>query len=745
MKEKKIFTYLVVMVCCFYAACSQTPSSTENHIGKVSGTVLFNENDTNINDFEVRAYTYSSQQWHDTQPVNSAEISSDGSYAMKLPKGNYIFTLYNVQQNGPEFFYQFRHPFPCTTYELQLLEEGTYSETIYANQFFNCEPEDMSVPDDGNLPGINFDIQDTGMILGNISQANGTPFTQITIKAYACKKRQDDKLIETLGTYEKSLSAQVRPDAQGQYTICCLPIGDYFLMAEADQKEIIRLYTQYNDTPDTKPENRIKYVYHKNQATPKSIDLGDRWKVNFSMKSGTTITGHIQSEDKPNDPVKNIKVSALMASTNFEAGKSISSNANGNYTIYGLPEMSYILYADADRSEYQSCFYNTKYQSNKADVFQIENLDPIIKNFDLQKQGQLEAILIDDETNADIKDNQIYVKLYRSTDLTLVKTVQSDNGMIIAGLDEGDYKAEVITDGTPYASIYHSNETSLEDADDIPIITGRSNDTVKFKLQRGGSIKGNVVYENCYDQGNDHTFTVIAYLKKNASRIFQSEVKRNGDYEISGLPEGEDYIVRVLTDKTAYISEYFDQTYFQETATTIHVEYDQDTPHIDFNLECGRKIFGKVTDETDNMSISGVLVTATLLDQNTAYSAITDTNGEYVIKGIPSGYEYANPSAFEYEISVDTSNYGFISESYESIIQFGRAENQRELNFRLKKLSKICGTVVCPSNRKFDYCIENISPGFYDLVLLDEENEKTVIKENFQLIPNQDLTIDIDL
>jgi hypothetical protein len=745
MKVKRIITYLTLITCCFYAACSQTPSKSENNIGKVTGTVYFDDNVPHINNFEVRAYAYSSQQWHDTKPINSAGISSDGSYSMKLPKGTYIFTLFNVQQNGPEFYYKFQHQFPSTTYELRLLVEDTYSDSIiYANQFFSCEPEAMSVPNDGALPGIDFDIQDTGMILGNLSQSNGTPFTQVTIKAYACKDRNDEKLIETLGPYETSLSAVSRPDALGNYTICCLPIGDYFLMAEADQKEFITLYTQYKDDPNTKPEDRIEYVYHINQATPKNIDLGNSWRVNFRMKQGTTITGHIQSEDKPNEPIKKVYVSALMNSTNYEVGKSILSDSDGNYTIYGLPEMSYILYVDADITDYQSCFYNTKYNSADADVFKIENTNPIIKNFDLQKQGRIVAPIIDMETDEIITDNQIYVKFYRSSDLVLIKTVQSDNGIIETGLDEGIYKAEVITDGTSYASIYYYNATSFQNAVNIDITTGSTKTTVEFKLQRGGSIKGNIDYENCYEQ--DHNFTVIAYSEKNPTRIFQSEVQSNGDYEIDGLPSGNDYIVKVQTENTAYISEYYDQSYFQNTATSINVEYDQVTPKINFNLECGRQIFGKVTDDIENTSISGILIKATCLDNNLTYTTTTDSTGNYVISGIPSGYEFTNPSPFEYTISADTLNNAYISESYSSFFQFSRNETQREINFRLDKLAKICGTIICPSNRKHDYCIENILPGDYDLVLLNEENDQTLIKEDIELKSNEEMTIDdIDL
>jgi hypothetical protein len=732
MKERIVFKYLAIIACCCLVACSQDPSSNENFIGEVSGNISFDNRMSHISDFEVRAYAYRSQQWH-TTPVNSVPVSSDGSYTMKLPKGDYIFSLFNTQQNGPEFYYEFQHQFPCKTYELRLQDH--YSDVLFANEFFYCEPEPKFVPENGALPGINFDIHDTGKISGQISQAGGNAFTQVTIKAFACKTNHNQSTIQTLGKYDMSLSAQARPDADGHYTICCLPKGDYLIKVETDQPEYITFF--YDN------------VYFKDQAKIITIDSGNDWNINLMVSLGTTITGQIKSEDTPNSPIKDVLVSAVMTSTNYVIGKPFPSDANGNYIIYGLPKQHYILHANAEQTNYQSCYYNTKYHINDADAFEIVNTTPLNMNFDLQKQGQLVATIVDKETNTDIKNNQIYVKIYKSSDLNLVKTIQSNNGVIIADLDEGNYKAEVITNGTPYASIYYSNENALHHADDIPIFNGKVNDTVKFKLQRGGSIRGHVIGLNCNDPDHSedlHNYTVIAYSKSNPSRTYQDTTGIFGVYQIDGMAEGNDYIVKVQTDHSSYIPEYYKQTYFQDSATVIDVDYDNITSNINFDLECGRQIYGKITNDTDNSPISGITVKATHLTKNIVLSATTDNNGLYVITGIPSGYEYSVPSAYEYVISADTSDQSFVSADYENVIQFEQTEKQVEVNFSLKKMSKICGNVTCPSRHHFDYCFENIRPGIYDLILIDEKNEEITKYDVIDLSPNLELeNFDFDL
>jgi len=741
MKGKNFLQYVIILACTLLIACSQDPASTENQtIGDVSGVVSLGTNTLYSNDFEVRAYAYVPQQWYNNVPVNAVGVSSDGSYSMKLPTGNYIFTLYNKKQTGPSFYYQFQNQFPCKTYELQLQDHDT--ETLYTNEFFFCEPEPMAVPDSGSLPGINFDIQETGTIKGQISQAVGRPFTQVTIKVYAAKTRYDQSIIDTSGKYETSLSGQTRPDANGGYTLCCLPKGNYILMAEPDKPEYISLYTQYNEDQD-----RINYVYCLEQAEKKSIYSGDKWNVNFNIRLGATIIGQIQSEDTPIVPVKDVLVSALSISTNYSIGKPVASDANGNYTINGLPQQRYILHADTNHTTYQSCYFNSKYNTNDADAFDINNTNTLIKHFNLQKQGKLVARILDKQTDTEITNNKIYVKIYNSSDLRLVDTIQSNNGIIVANLDEGKYKAEVITNGTSYASIYHANETSLKKADDIPIYNGEVNDTVNFKLQPGGSIKGTVVGQDLDNPDKNiyiYDCTIVAYSKSNPAKTYQTKTDIDGNYLINGLPEANDYIVQAQTNNNTHIAEYYHNTYFKNSATTIEVDYGQISSNKNFDLKIGSQIYGKVTNDTNNEPISGITITTTNLDTHEKYSTTTDSNGMYVITGIPSGYEQSTPSAFEYTIFANTKGTSFDStiDTNSNLFQFERNEDQREFNFRLKLLPKLCGTVICPSMHQFDYCFDNITPGNYDLILLDEENkeidEYKNIYKNFELEPNQE-------
>lgn len=115
-----------------------------------------------------------------------------------------------------------------------------------------------------------------------------------------------------------------------------------------------------------------------------------------------------------------------------------------------------------------------------------------------------------------------------------------------------------------------------------------------------------------------------------------------------------------------------------------------------------------------------------------------------MIKGIPSGHEYSITSAYEYALEADASNTSYVSTDA-TIKQFERTENQMEINFNLKKSPRICGIVTCPSGHQFDYCLENITPGIYDLILYDEQNEEISRLDDVELIPDHELEKNFDL
>ncbi|KPA13781.1 conserved hypothetical protein, secreted [Candidatus Magnetomorum sp. HK-1] len=707
MLKNQCLKYVAVIMTCFFMACSQSPSSSEKNTGQISGQILTEGLIIDVQDFQVRAYKHRLNQWQDEQPVNVTSVASDGSFLLNLPEGDYIVTLFMEKQNGPELFYNGINSEACSNYEAQLVD--VENGEIISTKKFICDPESLKLSTGGTISNIDFDIRETGHVIGLITNSENTPLTQVTVQA----------------VYEEKIIAQTQTNEKGEYTICSLPDGDYHIVADPENDQYI---TQY-----------FSNAYYSFNADIISVISGTgRNDADFQLTKGGTITGKIIDADSLN-PIENILVSAIDNANNVVTGKSLASDADGNYTICGLPPGRYILHADASNSSYVSCYFKSAYTINSANAINIYGAEILTeKDFDLQLPGRLIAKVVEKETGNLIDNDNIYVKIYRASDHELVQTVQSIEGFIDAkGLREDKYKFEIITAGTRYAPVFYSDKTTLESAWPIQIFNGKTRDDLLFELKTGGQISGRVV------ESQNGTvlfeYNVCATSQINPRWVHHVTTNVDGEYVLKGLIEGP-YIVEVFTDEESlYVPEYYQNIYARKDATLIDVTYDQTDPDINFSLDQGGKIYGLVTSYETGEPVPGITLYA-LNGKGLTYSAQTLSDGTYSIFGIPNGNNYS--------IYADTTGTSYISEYYsfggsEIPISFDFVGQAKQVDFSLAKKSKICGTFTCPSNHQMNYCMEDLVPGTYILNVHDEENVLLKTSEEINLSPNQEI-IDMD-
>ncbi len=129
-------------------------------------------------------------------------------------------------------------------------------------------------------------------------------------------------------------------------------------------------------------------------------------------------------------------------------------------------------------------------------------------------------------------------------------------------------------------------------------------------------------------------------------KVGSANTDQDGSYAITGLYSGK-YRVKACASCSGmqFIDEFYDNVYDYGSAEPISVVAKQDTPGIDFTLEEGGTISGRVT-ASDGQPIPNVCVGANdaLCEKGSWYTTETDENGNYSIP-VPQGDYYIDINA----------------------------------------------------------------------------------------------------
>ena len=197
----------------------------------------------------------------------------------------------------------------------------------------------------------------------------------------------------------------------------------------------------------------------------------------------------------------------------------------------------------------------------------------------------------------------------------------------VGGLPTGNYFA--------YVDNYEGfvNEWYLDadpdEGDPPPIEVEAPYDTsnIDFVLAAGGSITGQVTRVTTGEpiQG------VTLYLYESSGDFTQKYTWSNneGHYTIEGLPTG-DYYVR--TDN--------EQGYIDESSPSIHVDAPQKTRNIDFALQMGGTVTGRVTSDQTGDPLSNIELRLMNRNQSVVLTTRTDVTGNFSIHKVPTDNYY---------------------------------------------------------------------------------------------------------
>lgn len=388
--------------------------------------------------------------------------------------------------------------------------------------------------------------------------------------------------------------------------------------------------------------------------------------IDFKLSRGGKISGRVL--DNVGNPVANAPISVNSPQRSWGWGYT---DSEGNYETTALAPGQYRVSAESPKSYYDSYshvdhdgsplmnqVYLNKLTWEEGDLIDVTDGQTTANiNFDFMLGGGISGSvtvpggisLAGRRVNAwPVNGNGNY---YDYCD--------NSGNFIIQGMPAGQY---VIAADKGYSSqernlveMYYNNKPSRDSADPVTVTLGSTVPNVNLQLVAGGSISGTVM-----NSGFVGVEDVDVYvLSVDGKYIAEESTDQNGYYLVEALPAGT-YKLVALPQGLNYGLEFYNSQSNFGSANSVTVTAGGGASGINFWLDPGGKISGRVVRDEDGQPIAGIQVTAD--DSNNEFLeelayANTDANGYYEIRGLRTGSYKVNVRDYYDE-------YDFTSEYY---------------------------------------------------------------------------------
>ena len=412
---------------------------------------------------------------------------------------------------------------------------------------------------------------------------------------------------------------QVMTDAEGYYEITGLDdnISDYII-----QVKISGFQPAYYHP--TEPNTTV-YLWNDAEGVEPSTDSNR----NILLVKGFVLKGLITFQG---EPVKGLQVIAYSDSGGH--GSAISTqNESENYSITGLTNGIYTVFVSSNQ------YADASRDNVSINGANINNIDFSLALPEREIQGTVYELAANKLIN-------LLVFSIDGDDSKIIELVGDGNPMpytISALKPYSDYKMQLYSND--YPDQVYNNQTSINDADIIDLATTNATG-IDITLNADVSIiKGQVKFPASAMLGD--TAWVDVQSDSTGSQG-AAEVKKLVDtndavedaYTITGLARAEDFLVHVWSDK--YLTMYFNENNNVENeddATPIDTRFNYETSNINFTLDPGAIIFGKIVDEYKN-GLSNIYVEASSDSTNSIRGAMSSFDGNFSVKGLKEAGDY---------------------------------------------------------------------------------------------------------
>jgi hypothetical protein len=463
------------------------------------------------------------------------------------------------------------------------------------------------------------------------------------------------------------LNSPLSADQFGRQFSSILQANDK-LLNEAVQEQQLQLRIQQEMKAMLRPEVMVP-LFMKNMqqlsangAKPAKVrDFLKQWQgahiaaLSGGIKGAVTINGAVTAQD--------VTVLAFDLHGYFVASGQVQT-ADGSYQIQNLPAGDYYVmtmskaYVDELYDNIPAPLANKEKWRQAKTVSVQDGATHEGINFDLKSGAVIDGRLFAADGTTPVAAEQAVLVLANA--VTGVPVMEQD-----VAVNDGYYQLLVPYTGKfkLLAKVADFNRTWYPDKADVATATvltiNNLTDVLKninitlqasATAEQGGSISGMI-------KGKGQFFGALAGVAfafdAKDTTLAGLGVGLLGGYTISNLPAGnyiifgDDYLGNLIEGAGNFVGEFYENAYSVKKSKTVAVQALQETADIDFALERGGSIAGKITTEAGQAldSLMVLAMNAQVLqgtDEPLASSlhiamCMTDQSGNYKLEGLPSG------------------------------------------------------------------------------------------------------------
>ncbi len=391
-------------------------------------------------------------------------------------------------------------------------EKVIYPNTVCQNSVCDFDlASTVSIENGQGIEGLNFQLNELAKVSGVISDDNGMPISH----AYVVLR--DELSNFAYGQYA---------EYNGEFRFFAIPQGSYQIYVNKDN-----YYPETHDNIRCFNEQCSDVGY-----TPLVINLNEERHVDFNLTRYGQVTFNFISNSM--NPINDGTVRI------FNADGSFYGNSHYSREMY-LPQGSYYFYYETATGSYDYHFVSKVYGGNNC----FDNCDA--------SSGTLVSVVDGTQVNLSMDlDEYFYLTINSSVNRNNYFIYNDDSSLYLQGsiygnsinrlyIKDAANKKIKLTSSNHLSQLYAGINCSddLCDLSQATSIEPQINQslTVDFDLQAMTSVSGRVTNE----QGEPlENFRVSLLENINGHSNYRAETAVNGEYTISGIPEGQ-YIIKV--------------------------------------------------------------------------------------------------------------------------------------------------------------------------------------------------------
>ncbi|MEM8930307.1 MAG: carboxypeptidase-like regulatory domain-containing protein [Acidobacteriota bacterium] len=542
--------------------------------------------------------------WRGDDFVGSTGVRDEGRYESGgLPAGEYFVV---AMANG--FQSELHDGLPCPS------EDPA-----------DCRPEDatlVTVANDTVVTDIDFRLDRLGALSGTVVDADGAPIFQVQVRVWDA---------------DESRAGNAFTDLSGQYLVGGLEPGSYTVSTTFNDGYVDELY---DDMPcfrgvDASPDCSAS------DGTPVRVELSETTTgIDFALDLGGSITGRVRAA-ATGEPLSGIDVNVSDADGNFLFDT--STDAEGRYTLRGLPTGQYLMLAidDSFRPRYFGQLYDhlpcargcSTLGATPIDVTLAQTTTAI--DFDLLALGHLEGQIVDATSGVPIAQALVEIRL---ADGGFVDSFRADDeGRYVSDpLEPGEYLISAFA--TSYLPTLHPDipcpgDCDVTDGEPVRVDLESGANRADIAMPLGGIVSGQVV------DTSGRPLAAGLGLYDAAGSFVRSASPSDGAFRMDGLAAG-DYTLTVTSD--GYLPEVWNDRPCPvdgcdpSSGDPIRVTLGRETAGVDFELTPLGRIAGRVIDVDSRLGVRSPLIR--VYDaQGFEVGRAVDNDGDYVSRPLRPG------------------------------------------------------------------------------------------------------------